>query len=113
MKAIGIALGADRLVADLPGGRHLETSEVGDLGRALMELKERARLARARVTVALLPPLVELRRVTLPPLRESERRRVLARDVARYFIAVREPQVVGSEALLAAAAPARLIADVE
>ena len=113
MKAIGIALGADRLVAALPGGRRLETSEVGDLSRALVDLKQTAHLARASVSVALLPPLVELRRVALPPLRANERRRVLARDVARYFIGVREPQVVGSEALLAAAAPARLIADVE
>jgi hypothetical protein len=113
MKTIGIALGPDRLVALLPGGRRLETTEAADLARALAELKETTGLAQARVSVALLPPLVELRRVTLPPLRADERRRVLARDVARYFIGVREPQVVSSEAPLAAAAPARLIDDVE
>jgi hypothetical protein len=113
MKTIGIALGPDRLVALLPGGRRLETTEVGDFARALVELKETAGLTQARVNIALLPPLVELRRVTLPPLRADERRRVLARDVARYFIDVREHQVVGSDGTFAAAASARLIDAIE
>ena len=113
MKTIGIALGPDRLVALLPGGRRLETTEAGDLARALAELQQTTGLARARVSVALVPPLVELRRVTLPPLRADERRRVLARDVARYFIGVRDHQVVGSDGTFAAAAPARLIDAIE
>jgi len=113
MKTIGIALGPDRMLALLPGGRRLETTEVGDFARALAELKETALLAQARVYVALVPPLVELRRVALPPLRSDERRRVLTRDVARYFIGVRDPQVVGSDGTLAAAASARVIDAIE
>jgi len=63
--------------------------------------------------VALIPPLVDLRSVSLPPLREDERRRVLARDAARYFVGVRDPQVVGSHAPFAAAAPAPLVERIE
>jgi len=113
MKTIGIALGPDRLAAVLAGGRRLEATEVGDFARALAELKATTGLARARVSIALVPPLVELRRVTLPPLRADERRRVLGRDVARYFIGVREHQVVGSDGAFAAAASARLIDAIE
>jgi hypothetical protein len=119
---IGIALSPDRLVAVVPGGRQLETAEVGDLGRACAELRDAAKCAHALVTVALVPPLVELRRISLPPLREDERRRVLARDAERYFVGVRERQVIGTEVLasgrspvpvLAAAASARLVEDLE
>jgi Tfp pilus assembly protein PilN len=46
--------------------------------------------------VALLPPLVQARRVELPPLGMAELQRVLARDASRYFVGVREPQVVGA-----------------
>jgi hypothetical protein len=113
---IQIALGADRLVAVLPRGRRLETTEVADLGRAFAEMRRTTTLRRAVVTVALVPPLVELRRLQLPPLRDEERRRVLTRDAARYFVGAREPQVMGTEVLpaagapvLAAAAPAQLI----
>lgn len=35
--------------------------------------------------VVLLPPCVEVRHLRLPPLREAELRRVLARDASRYF----------------------------
>src|SRR5205809_962886 len=113
---IAIALGVDRLVAVLPHGRRLETTEVADLPRAFGELKTTTALSRASVTVALVPPLVELRRLSLPRLRDEERRRVLTRDAARYFVGAQEPQVIGTEVLpaagapvLAAAAPAQLV----
>jgi len=113
---IGIALGADRLVGVLPRGRRLETTEVADLGRAFAEMRRTTTLRQAVVTVALVPPLVDLRRLQLPPLRDEERRRVLTRDAGRYFVGAREPQVIGTEVLsgggapvLAAAAPAQLI----
>ena len=95
MKRIGIALGADRLMAALPGGRRLETAEIADLKKVLEDLKQAAELPLARVTVALLPPLVELRRISLPRLQPDEHRRVIARDVGRYFMGAREPQIVG------------------
>src|SRR5215510_4798488 len=103
MKPIGISLGTDRLVAMLPGGRRIDSTEVTDLRQAFAELKKVAGLARARVTIALLPPLIDLRRVKLPPLRQEERRRVLARESGRYFVGVREPQVIASDASLAVA----------
>lgn len=106
MKAIGIALGEGRLVAALPGGRLLEAADIADL-------KVRTGLPRARLSVALLPPLVDVRRVSLPPLRDAERRRVLARDAARYFLGARGPQVIGTDGDLAAAAPAALVAELE
>lgn len=113
MKAIGIALGPDRLVAVLPGGRRLETADLADLGQAFADLRKTGGLTRARVSVALIPPLVDVRSVSLPPMREDERRRVLARDAARYFVGVRDPQVVGSQAPFAAAAPASLVERIE
>ena len=109
MKRIGIALGADRLMVALPGGRRLETAEIADLTKVLEDLKQAAELPLARVTVALLPPLVDLRRISLPPLQPDEHRRVIARDMARYFMGAHDPQIVASDAPFAALAPAQLI----
>ena len=113
MTPIGVALGPDRLVAMLPGGRQLDSTDVADPRRTFAELRSASGLASARVSIALIPPLVDLRRVTLPPLRVEERRRVLERDAARYFVGARDAQVVASEGSLAAAAPARLIEELE
>ena len=113
MKRIGIALGAARLVAVLPGGRRLETTETEDLACVFGELKRESGLPLARVSVALLPPLVDLRRVALPALRRDEYRRVIARDVARYFLGAHDPQIVSCDAPFAAAAPAYLIDAIE
>ena len=112
---IGIALAKDRVVAALPDGRRLEATEVVDLHSAFAELREAARTKRATVSVALVPPLVEVRHIALPPLLESERRRVLERDAGRYFVGLREPQVVASTStpVFAAAAPARLVEAIE
>jgi len=102
-------------VAALPDGRRLEATEVADLRRAFAELREAARTKRATVSVALVPPLVEVRHIALPPLREAERHRVLVRDASRYFVGLREPHVVASTPtpVLAAAAPTALIEEIE
>jgi len=113
MKAIGIALGPGRLLAVLPGGRTLETTDVEDLARAMEDLKQTSALPAARVTVAVLPPLIELRRVALPRLTPEEQRRIIARDVARYFVDARDAHVIGTDAPFAAAAPAKLVAAIE
>ncbi len=122
---IGIALAPGRLVAVLPGGRRLESTDatgVADLRRAFAELREATGLKRATVSLALVPPLVEVRHIALPPLRESERRRVLTRDAGRYFIGLKEPHVIGSVAVarrtipvpvLVAAAPEALVEEIE
>ena len=73
------------------------------------------------LVVSLLPPLTEVRRLDLPPLRPDELQRTLARDASRYFVQARGPQIVGVSLpsrrprrapvpVVAAAAPARLIA---
>lgn len=115
MKPIGIALGPDRLVAVLPGGRRLETADTADLRQAIADLKKQSGLAQARVSVAFVPPLVDVRRVRLPPMRNEERRRVLERDASRHFLGAREPQSVAidRDSTLAAAVSARLLEDIE
>lgn len=52
---------------------------------------------RTAIFLTLLPPLVRVRAVTLPRLREHELRMVLARDVGRYLIGMTVPQVVGHQ----------------
>jgi Tfp pilus assembly protein PilN len=119
---IGIGLSEDKLVAALPHGRRLETGEVGDLRSAFAALRDATHLSHATVSVALLPPLVQVRHIQLPPLRESERRGVLDRDLGRYFLGLREPHLVGSVVLprktpptsvFVAAARTRLVEELE
>ena len=113
MKTIGIALGVERLVAALPGGRRLETAETADIGQAIADLKAQSGMAEARVSVALVPPLIAVRRVKLPPMRGEERHRVLERDAARHFVGVREPQAVATDGSLAVALPTHLLEELE
>jgi Tfp pilus assembly protein PilN len=88
------------------------------LGEALRALAHAAGDNAGVLGIALLGPLTEVRTLDLPPLRDDERLRLLARNAARYFINVREPQIVGvapmsrlkSNAVLAAATPSRLVA---
>lgn len=131
-KRVGIALSRERLVASMPGGagaphvfsRALQgpleaDREWADLRDALAELRDRLVASAPVAHVCLLPPLVQVRRLELPLLREHELRRVLSRDAGRYFVGVREPQVVGAVHLngrthspapvLAAAAPGGLV----
>ncbi len=71
--------------------------------------------------VALMPPLTEVRRLELPPLRADELQRTLTRDASRYFVQARGAQAVGVSLparrprrgpvpVVATAAPARLMA---
>lgn len=106
---IGLALGRDRLTAvtlgrrssagDETWSRPLEPCADGrtgwsDLVPALEELRELTGLARARLRVSLLPPLVQTKRIELPRLRADELRRILTRDVGRYFSGRDAPRVV-------------------
>lgn len=74
-----------------------------------------------RISISLIPPLAEIRVVELPPIRDDEAERVLARGAGRYFVTARQPHLVGivrggrvsrgaPRRVVAAAAPARLIA---
>jgi hypothetical protein len=110
MTRIGVALAPGRLLAITPTGERHEFSWDRDVRTAFAALREAVALPVARVTVALVPPLVELRLLSLPPLRDDERRRVLARDAARHFIGVREPQVIGANVLSYRGAPVSVVA---
>jgi hypothetical protein len=79
-----------------------------------------------QLVVALMPPLTEVRRLDLPPLRDDELHRLLSRNASRYFLNAREAQIVGTatgrrrgrgavgpDPIVGAAASARLIAAIE
>jgi hypothetical protein len=105
---IGLALGTDRIVAVVrttggSGGlREVRIpldpplSDASDpapalhqgLARLEAELGLDPEGARGglRIALALLPPLAETRRLSLPPLRKDEAERVVRRDVARHFV---------------------------
>ena len=135
---IGVAIGPTGLWAVGSGGRALtfgradggelrvrELEPLGagadwpDLADALRELSAAVGSGSGTIAVALLPPLVRLRRLEIPPLTDDETRRVVERSAARYFTGVREPQTVGvarathhlrrTGIVVAAAAPARVV----
>jgi len=99
-------------LADSPQARE-------ELLTALAEMQETLVAPNAVLAVTLLPSLVQVRVLRFPRLRISEIRGVVARDVAKYFPAVRDLQVVavaplagergGPTAVLAAAAPAWIV----
>lgn len=129
---IGLAVSAAELCAAWNDGARLRVfrspmaAYPGDngawpgLAAALAELKQMAGAAGGgRLAVALLPPLVEMRRLELPPLGESEIGQLLSRNGGRYFVGARGPQVAGALVprgrresagpVLAASASARLL----
>ena len=140
-KRIGIAIAPDRMWAAVAGyhamgmrrtapgevrERPLEppgpTGTWADLEDALRDLREEIGPEGGHLAVALLPPLVRLRRLDLPPLTDAETRGVIERGAAKYFTGVREAQVAGvsrvmhrlqrSGGVVAAVAPARVVAAV-
>ena len=140
-RRIGVAIAPDRMWASLApvssllprrsgGGEIRETpleplgSAAGwpDLEDALRNLREDAAAEGGSLAIALLPPLVRVRRFDLPPLTDAETRGVIERGASKYFTGVREPQVAGisrvvhrlrrSGTVVAAAAPARTISAV-
>ena len=140
-RRIGIAIGPDSLWAVGAGGRTLtfrradggelrmraleplgDAATWPDLVEALRALHEEAAPGGGSLAIALLPPLVRLRRLDLPPLTDVETRTVVERSASRYFTGVREPQGVAvsrmthrlrrSGTVIAAAAPSRLVSAV-
>lgn len=124
---VGVALGFDRIYAvrlswsgKISGpvwSRALEPFVAGEthwpsLAAALVELRGALGVDEARIDVALLPPLVEARRLELPRVSTSQLRRLLARDAERLFLGVCEPQVVGAMALARRGSPAPMLAAV-
>jgi hypothetical protein len=93
------------------------------LAAALAELKRATGGTAGTLAVALMPPLAEVRRLDLPPVKDEELQRLLARNASRYFVNARGPQMFGASAagrrvrgapnaVVAAAAPMRLMAAV-
>lgn len=114
---VGVALSPGRLVAVLPDGRAFETFDIGDLRQCFVDVRSQAGPDRAVVNVALLPPFAELRIVSLPPMQEAERRRVIQRDARRHFVGMAEPVVIGTRTVgprvLAVAAQESLVSEIE
>ncbi len=106
----------------LPGTRR-GTASRDDLDAAFGALRARLEEAGvlaegegARISVALLAPLVHFRRIELPPLSDDEVEAVLRRDAARYFpggvyrrVVAASPRVGGAGEVRAVAAPAHLL----
>lgn len=91
------------------------------LASALADLARTLDVSTGSLAVSLMPPLTEVRRIDLPPVSADDMHRLLARNASRYFAHARGPQIVGALAaarqargaptsVIAAAAPARLIA---
>src|SRR5262245_46304946 len=66
------------------------------LAAALTDLARKLGVTEGTLAVSLLPPFTEARRLELPPLRDDELQRVIARGASRYFVAVKGPPVVGA-----------------
>lgn len=66
------------------------------LANALGDLAKAIGVSEGTLAVTLMPPLTEVRRLELPPLRDDELQRFLLRNASRYFVTARTPQVVGA-----------------
>lgn len=133
--SVGAALSADELCVVNRGGARGRSAVWrmplqplnGDgagwpaLTSALRELSRELGVDGGRLDVALMPPLTEIRRLDLPPMRDDDRRALLSRNATRYFVGARAPQLIGTSAappratgpaggVMAAAAPQRLVA---
>jgi hypothetical protein len=128
--SIGVAISDTRLYATIPeqNGRtvtrewELEplvrtAQEWPSLATALSELRSAVPQSFKKIAIAVLPPLVQVRRVELPKLSGAPLRQLLSRNAVRYFPNVREPQIVGATMIkqttpatyVAAAAPSRVV----
>jgi len=102
---LSLAVGDDVVVALMVGGgsTRAESAAVAwperadgiaaALAAAINQVIDRLGVARSggetreiRVRIALLPPLVDARMVTLPPLKKREAEAVIRRDAARHFV---------------------------
>jgi hypothetical protein len=129
---VGLAVGPGALHAVLPGkqpaGRDGWCCPLAapdpdgtwpDLSRAIAELRQWLKFDRVVVHVALLPPLVQVKRIELPRLADDILRQVLTRDSARYFPSVNGSQIIAVSGLgsgrrsprpyLVTAAPAAIV----
>ncbi len=137
-RIVGLALGPATLCAvlqDREGGAPRvwrtdltpppvdENGEWASLSAAFVSLMHEVGATAAEASLALLPPLAEVRAVTLPPLSEADTHQLLLRNAGKYFVSARGAQVVASSPLstrsddaaprIAVAAPVRLLRAVQ
>lgn len=126
--AIGVAISDNQLTAVIPLGSGRTETKVwelepysrvaGDwpgLSTALQSLKTMVSSSTKSLTIALLPPVIQVRRIELPKVQGTALRMLLARNATKYFPTAREPFTVGANILsdqspspyLAAGMPAR------
>jgi len=114
----GTADGAWRATLEPPAP---DATSWPSLARAFAELAAALGVSDGTLAVSLLAPLIEVRRLDLPPLKPDEVQQVLSRNAGRYFVNARGPQLVGAAPavrrgrgapvpVVAAAASARLVA---
>jgi len=132
---IGVAIGANSIAATWRArGRPMEWSAshvrdgrgaplIDGLRTAFADI--RALLpsdARVTLAVAILPPLVRLRRIELPRMSDEDRRLAVSRAAERHFVGLAEPVVCAVEQrrssgsivpIIAAASSSRFISDLE
>ena len=98
-------------------------SSWSSLASAFAELARTLGISEGTLSISLMPPLTEVRRLELPPLADEDLQRLLGRNASRYFVNARTPQIVGASGakrrvrgrpspVVAAAASARLIASI-
>jgi Tfp pilus assembly protein PilN len=85
-----------------------------DVSGALAQLREAIPLGeRVALYVALMPPLVTVRRIDLPRMTAGDARRAVSRNVGRYFTDAREPLTIAVRqalgAWIVAGAPAAIV----
>jgi hypothetical protein len=96
-------------------------SSWSSLASALADLARTLGAMEGTLSISLMPPLTEVRRLELPPLSDEDLQRLLSRNASRYFVNARTPQIVGASGarrrsrgkpspVVAATASARLIA---
>jgi hypothetical protein len=101
----------------------VDGSSWSSLASAFADLAAALGTTDGSVSISLMPPLTEVRRLELPPLADEDLQRLLSRNASRYFVNARTPQIVGASGakrrargkpspVVAAAASARLIASV-
>lgn len=93
------------------------------LASALMDLARAIGVSGGTLAVSLMPPLTEVRRIELPPLKDDELQRYLSRNAGKYFVSARSAQIVGASPaarrvrgaalpVVATSASARLVATI-
>ena len=101
---LGLAVGERRIAAhwvDAAGQQHRSATLIP--GEATLDGVLRSLAAilglegRVTVSVALLPPLVRARRVSLPPMSAADRALAITRTAGRHFLGLREPVVCVAE----------------